>query len=124
MSRSRAAVATAMTHSPLRCAPVPQPGSPRYGSRPCGLCGTSFVLGRRLARRARAGISIAANAVTNLVLQGRDDRGLIRRGLTGVGELRAAGVKLSSVRVPPEKVWFAGRMVAENSVVSKLHRRA
>jgi cytosine/adenosine deaminase-related metal-dependent hydrolase len=25
---------------------------------------------------------------------------------------------------PPEKVWFAGRLVAENSVVSTLHRRA
>lgn len=23
---------------------------------------------------------------------------------------------------PPEKVWFAGRLVAENSVRSKLHR--
>src|SRR6266851_1767971 len=39
----------------------------------------------------RAAISIAANPVTNLVLQGRGDRGLIRRGLTRVGELRAAG---------------------------------
>lgn len=42
----------------------------------------------------RAGISIAANPVTNLVLQGRGDRGLIRRGTTRIGELRAAGVNV------------------------------
>ncbi|TMD91978.1 MAG: hypothetical protein E6I73_02840 [Chloroflexi bacterium] len=42
----------------------------------------------------RAGISIAANPVTNLVLQGRQDRGLVRRGVTRVGELRAAGVNV------------------------------
>src|SRR5467141_2126966 len=42
----------------------------------------------------RAGISIAANPVTNLVLQGRSDRGLIRRGTTRIGELRAAGVNV------------------------------
>ncbi len=42
----------------------------------------------------RAGISIAANPVTNLVLQGRADRGLIRRGTTRIGELRAAGVNV------------------------------
>jgi cytosine/creatinine deaminase len=42
----------------------------------------------------RAGISIAANAVTNLVLQGRSDRGIIRRGTTRIGELRAAGVNV------------------------------
>jgi cytosine deaminase len=158
---------------------------------------------RVIDKCVRAGISIAANPATNLVLQGRGDRGLIRRGLTRVGELRAAGVNvlfgqdcvkdgfypfgrgsmlevalisahaahLTSradlafaldavteaparaarltdyglkagaradlqllpvpsweealrLQVPPEKVWFAGRMVAENSVVSMLHRRA
>ena len=42
----------------------------------------------------RAGISIAANPVTNLVLQGRGDRGLIRRGTTRIAELRAAGVNV------------------------------
>jgi len=42
----------------------------------------------------RAGISIASNPVTNLVLQGRGDRGLIRRGTTRIGELRAAGVNV------------------------------
>ena len=149
----------------------------------------------------RAGISIASNPVTNLVLQGRRDRGLVRRGVTRVGELRAAGVNvlfgqdcvkdgfypfgrgsmlevalisahathltsrsdlafalravteapalawrltdyglsagaradLQLLPVPtweealrlqpmPEKVWFKGRLVAESSVVSKLHR--
>src|SRR3989442_3597310 len=42
----------------------------------------------------RAGISIAANPLTNLVLQGRGDRGLIRRGTTRIGQLRAAGVNV------------------------------
>lgn len=151
----------------------------------------------------RAGISIAANPVTNLVLQGREDRGLIRRGTTRIGELRAAGVNvffgqdcvndgfypfgrgsmlevalisahaahlttradlvyalhavseapalamrltdyglrpgaradLQLLAVPtwdealrlqplPEKVWFKGRLVAENSVQAVLHRSA
>jgi cytosine deaminase len=158
---------------------------------------------RVIEKCLRAGMSIAANPVTNLVLQGRGDRGLVRRGLTRVGELRAAGVNvlfgqdcvkdgfypfgrgsmlevalisahaahLTSradlayalravteaparagrwldyglkggaradlqllpvpsweealrLQAPPEKVWFAGRLVAENSVVSKLHRSA
>jgi cytosine deaminase len=157
---------------------------------------------RVIEKCARAGISIAANPVTNLVLQGRGDRGLIRRGLTRVSELRAAGVNvlfgqdcvkdgfypfgrgsmlevalisahaahLTSrsdlayalravteapaqaarltdyglvvgaradiqllpvpsweealrMQTPPEKVWFKGRLVAENRVVSALHRR-
>jgi cytosine deaminase len=42
----------------------------------------------------RAGISIAANPVTNLVLQGRGDRGLVRRGTTRISEFRAAGVNV------------------------------
>jgi cytosine/creatinine deaminase len=42
----------------------------------------------------RAEISIASNPVTNLVLQGRGDRGLIRRGTTRIAELRAAGVNV------------------------------
>ena len=149
----------------------------------------------------RAGISIAANPVTNLVLQGRQDRGLVRRGVTRIGELRAAGVNVlfgqdcvkdgfypfgrgsmlevalisahaahltsrsdlafalravteapalawrltdyglkpgaradlqllpvptweEALRLqpPPEKVWFKGRLVAESSVRSELHR--
>ncbi|HET9782069.1 MAG TPA: amidohydrolase family protein [Candidatus Dormibacteraeota bacterium] len=50
--------------------------------------------GRVIAKCRRAGISIAANPVTNLVLQGRGDRGLIRRGTTRIGEFRAAGVNV------------------------------
>ncbi len=170
----------------------------------CSLAAAPHDYAERVIDKCRrAAISIAANPVTNLVLQGRGDRGLIRRGLTRVGELRAAGVNvlfgqdcvkdgfypfgrgsmlevalisahaahltsrsdlafvLSAVteaparaarlsdyglktgaradlqllpvpsweealrlQTPPEKVWFAGRLVAENSVVSKLHRRA
>jgi cytosine deaminase len=41
---------------------------------------------------ARAGITVVANPVTNLVLQGRSDRGLVRRGTTRIRELLAAGV--------------------------------
>ena len=50
--------------------------------------------GRVIDKCLRAGISIAANPVTNLVLQGRRDRGLIRRGTTRIGEFRAAGVNV------------------------------
>ncbi len=157
--------------------------------------------GRVIEKCLRAGISIAANPVTNLVLQGRGDRGLVRRGTTRIGELRAAGVNVlfgqdcvndgfypfgrgsmlevalisahaahltsradldfdlqavtdaparamrlddyglrvgaradlqlypvpswrEALRLqpPPDKVWFRGRLVAENSASSKLHR--
>lgn len=44
---------------------------------------------------ARAGVTIVANPVTNLVLQGRGDRGLIRRGTTRIRELLAAGVPVA-----------------------------
>jgi cytosine deaminase len=156
---------------------------------------------RVIAKCLRAEISIASNPVTNLVLQGRGDRGLIRRGTTRIGEFRAAGVnmlfgqdcikdgfypfgrgsmlevalisahaahltsrddiayalgaitdapatamRLSDYGVragahadmqllpvpswsealrlqpPPDKVWFRGRLVAENSVRSEIHR--
>src|SRR5438128_1348118 len=49
---------------------------------------------RVIDKCVRAGISIAANPATNLVLQGRQDRGLVRRGVTRVRELRAAGVNV------------------------------
>src|SRR5256885_13747309 len=49
---------------------------------------------RVIDKCVRAGISIAANPVTNLVLQGRGGRGLIRRGTTRIAELRAAGVNI------------------------------
>jgi cytosine deaminase len=48
-----------------------------------------------IAGCARAGITVVANAVTNLVLQGRGDRGLIRRGTTRVRELISAGVPVA-----------------------------
>ncbi len=41
---------------------------------------------------ARLGVTVVSNPVTNLVLQGRGDRGLVRRGTTRVAELLAAGV--------------------------------
>jgi len=44
---------------------------------------------------ARAGITVASNPVTNLVLQGRGDRGLVRRGTTRVRELLDAGVPVA-----------------------------
>jgi cytosine deaminase len=43
---------------------------------------------------AEAGISIASNPATNLVLQGRGDRGLVRRGTTRIKELMEAGVNV------------------------------
>jgi len=168
----------------------------------CSLAAAPHDYAERVIEKcARAGISIAANPVTNLVLQGRGDRGLVRRGMTRVGEFRAAGVnvlfgqdcvqdgfypfgrgsmlevalisahaahltthddlayalravtdapaqawRLSDyglvvgaradlqllpapsweealrLQVPPEKVWFKGRLVAENSVRSELYR--
>jgi cytosine deaminase len=48
-----------------------------------------------IAGCARAGVSIVANPVTNLVLQGRGDHGLIRRGSTRVREFLAAGVTVA-----------------------------
>jgi cytosine deaminase len=170
----------------------------------CSLAAASHDYAERVIDKcARAGISIAANPVTNLVLQGRGDRGLVRRGMTRVGEFRAAGVNvmfgqdcikdgfypfgrgsmlevaLISAHVAhltthddlafalravteapaqawrlkdyglkvgaradlqllpapsweealrlqplPEKVWFKGRLVAENSVRSELHRES
>lgn len=168
----------------------------------CSLAAADHVYaGRVIEKCRRAAISIAANPVTNLVLQGRGDRGLVRRGTTRIGELRAAGVNVLfgqdcvndgfypfgrgsmlevalisahaahlttqadldfdlravteapaqamrlmdyglragaradlqlytaatwpealRLQAPPEKVWFRGRLVAENSVRSNLYR--
>ena len=168
----------------------------------CSLAAADHEYAERVIDKClRAGISIAANPVTNLVLQGRGDRGLVRRGMTRVAELRAAGVNVlfgqdcvkdgfypfgrgsmlevalisahaahltskddlayaleavtkapaiswrledyglrrgaradlqilpvpswpEALRLqpPPEKVWFGGRLVAENSVSSVVHR--
>jgi len=168
----------------------------------CSLAAASDDYAERVIEKcARARISIGANPVTNLVLQGRADRGLVRRGMTRVDEFRSAGVNvvfgqdcvkdgfypfgrgsmlevaLISAHVahltthddlafalravtdapaqamrltdyglkvgaradlqllpapsweealrlqpPPDKVWFKGRLVAENRVRSELHR--
>src|SRR5439155_12137917 len=61
----------------------------------CSLSAADHAYADRVIEKfRRAEISIAANPVTNLVLQGRGDRGLIRRGTTRIGELRAAGVNV------------------------------
>src|SRR5205809_7029789 len=61
----------------------------------CSLSAADQEYAERVMEKCRrAEISIAANPVTNLVLQGRGDRGLIRRGTTRIGELRAAGVNV------------------------------
>jgi cytosine deaminase len=44
-----------------------------------------------IGRCVDAGVTVVANPVTNLVLQGRGDHGLVRRGTTRVRELLAAG---------------------------------
>lgn len=48
-----------------------------------------------IAGCARAGITVVSNPVTNLVIQGRGDRGLVRRGTTRVRELMSAGVPVA-----------------------------
>jgi cytosine/creatinine deaminase len=48
-----------------------------------------------IAGCARAGITVVSNPVTNLVIQGRGDRGLVRRGTTRVREFMAAGVNVA-----------------------------
>jgi cytosine/creatinine deaminase len=48
-----------------------------------------------IAGCVRAGITVVSNPVTNLVIQGRGDRGLVRRGTTRVRELMAAGVNVA-----------------------------
>src|SRR5256885_5598723 len=61
----------------------------------CSLAAADDDYADRVIKKCRrAEISIAANPVTNLVVQGRGDRGLIRRGTTRIGELRAAGVNV------------------------------
>jgi cytosine deaminase len=61
----------------------------------CSLAAADDAYAARVIRKCReARVSVVANPATNLVLQGRGDRGLVRRGLTRVGELRAAGVNV------------------------------
>jgi cytosine deaminase len=59
----------------------------------CALAAADDVYAERaITGCARAGVTVVSNPVTNLVLQGRGDRGLVRRGTTRVRELLAAGV--------------------------------
>ena len=61
----------------------------------CSLAAAEDEYAQRVIDKCvRAGISVAANPVTNLVLQGRGDHGLIRRGTTRIAELRAAGANV------------------------------
>lgn len=53
---------------------------------------------RVIALVAEAGMSIATNTQVSLVLDGRNDRGLIRRGTTRIKELLEAGVNLLSAQ--------------------------
>ncbi|MSO42379.1 MAG: hypothetical protein EXQ70_10885 [Solirubrobacterales bacterium] len=47
---------------------------------------------------AEAGISVSSNTQISLVMDGRNDRGLVRRGTTRVKELLAAGVNVLSAQ--------------------------
>lgn len=49
---------------------------------------------RVIAKCAEAEMTIVSNPATNMVIQGRGDRGLIRRGVTRIAEFRKAGVNL------------------------------
>ena len=61
----------------------------------CSLAAAEDDYARRVIEKcAEAEITIVSNPVTNLVLQGRGDRSLVRRGTTRIAELRAAGVNL------------------------------
>jgi cytosine deaminase len=53
---------------------------------------------RVIALVAEAGITISSNTQISLVLDGRGDRGLVRRGITRVGELLEAGVNVISAQ--------------------------
>ncbi|MBV9358458.1 MAG: amidohydrolase family protein [Chloroflexi bacterium] len=62
----------------------------------CALAAADEEYSRRVIDKcARAGITIVSNPVTNLVIQGRGDHGLIRRGSTRVAEFRRAGVNVA-----------------------------
>jgi cytosine deaminase len=62
----------------------------------CALAAADHDYAKRvIADCARLGITVVANPVTNLVIQGRGDRGLVRRGTTRIRELMAAGVPVA-----------------------------
>jgi cytosine deaminase len=64
------------------------------------LCSLSAVPDQQaaetIAQAAACGISVITLPSTNLYLQGRGDRGLIRRGTTRINELLAAGVRVAA----------------------------
>ena len=61
----------------------------------CALAAADEDYAKRVIEKcAEAEITVVSNPVTNLVLQGRGDHGLIRRGTTRIAEFRAAGVNL------------------------------
>jgi len=61
----------------------------------CALAAADDAYAARVIDKcARARITVVSNPVTNLVIQGRGDHGLVRRGTTRIAELRAAGVNL------------------------------
>ena len=62
----------------------------------CALAAYPDDLARRVIDRvAEAGIHVVTNPMTNLYLQGRHDRQPVRRGITRVRELLAAGVNVA-----------------------------
>jgi cytosine deaminase len=61
----------------------------------CSLAAADHAYAERVIGKCRdAGINIVSNPVTNLMIQGRQDRGLVRRGTTRIAEFRAAKVNL------------------------------
>jgi cytosine deaminase len=61
----------------------------------CSLSAADDEYAERVIAKCRAaGVTVASNPVTNLVLQGRGDTGLLRRGTTRIRELLAAGVNV------------------------------
>jgi cytosine deaminase len=73
-----------------------------YGGRTtaghcCAMAAWDDAQAARLVRRAaEVGVSIITNPATNLVIQGREDRQPIRRGITRVKELMAGGVNVAA----------------------------
>ncbi|MDQ6636392.1 MAG: amidohydrolase family protein [Candidatus Dormibacteraeota bacterium] len=61
----------------------------------CSLSAADEGYVKRVIEKCRqARMTIVSNPVTNLMIQGRADRGLVRRGTTRIRELRGAGVNL------------------------------
>jgi cytosine deaminase len=61
----------------------------------CSLAAADHAYAARVIAKCQdAGMTIVSNPATNLMIQGREDRGLVRRGTTRIAEFRAAGVNL------------------------------